>query len=263
MEENAAANFEQMESYTIHKLITMPMSHYCEKARWALDICGVAYNEEAHPPGCHVMATKPFGGRSVPVLVGSAEMVLTDSTPILEYCSNNATNGVSLFACEPELQEIRDLEELFDSKLGPAVRTLVYFHLLPHSGVTLSLMTSNVPTWESWATTLSFPILRGMMQSGSMDINKDGAARAENAIDEVLVHVEKLLEDGRAFLIGNSFSAADLTFASLLSPLVVPAQMKLYSETEKDFPPVLLDLVEKYRAREAGKFALRLYLEKR
>ena len=32
----------------IPTLITIPISHYCEKARWALDRAGVAYRERAH-----------------------------------------------------------------------------------------------------------------------------------------------------------------------------------------------------------------------
>ena len=30
------------------RLITIPMSHYCEKARWGLAHAGVEYVEEAH-----------------------------------------------------------------------------------------------------------------------------------------------------------------------------------------------------------------------
>ncbi|MEA2266983.1 MAG: hypothetical protein QOE27_2566 [Solirubrobacteraceae bacterium] len=56
-------------------LVTMPISHYCEKARWALDRAGVGYGVElsrpdeippaaaevvhelrAHPAGVHALA---------------------------------------------------------------------------------------------------------------------------------------------------------------------------------------------------------------
>ena len=36
--------------------ITIPISHYCEKARWALDRAGVAYVEERHVQGISVFA---------------------------------------------------------------------------------------------------------------------------------------------------------------------------------------------------------------
>jgi hypothetical protein len=33
------------------RFITIGLSHYCEKARWALDQSGILYKEDAHPPG--------------------------------------------------------------------------------------------------------------------------------------------------------------------------------------------------------------------
>src|SRR5690348_3529366 len=50
-------------------LVTIPFSHFCEKARWALDHARVAYREEGHGPGLHRLATRRAGGRhTVPVL---------------------------------------------------------------------------------------------------------------------------------------------------------------------------------------------------
>ena len=33
------------------RLITIPISHYCEKARWALDRAALAFREERHVQG--------------------------------------------------------------------------------------------------------------------------------------------------------------------------------------------------------------------
>ena len=52
------------------RLITIPISHYCEKARWALDRAGIAYREERHVQLVHrVAARRAGGGSTVPVLV--------------------------------------------------------------------------------------------------------------------------------------------------------------------------------------------------
>ena len=48
------------------RLITIPFSHYCEKARWALDYCGVPYTEDAHLPGLHIRPTRRAGGGPSP-----------------------------------------------------------------------------------------------------------------------------------------------------------------------------------------------------
>jgi hypothetical protein len=63
-------------------LITIPLSHYCEKARWALDRVALPYREEPHAPLLHRLATQRNDGGTVPVLVhGSSRF--SDSTDIL------------------------------------------------------------------------------------------------------------------------------------------------------------------------------------
>ncbi len=49
------------------RLITIPFSHFCEKARWSLDVAGVAYREEGHVPGLHRRAIRSLSSStSVP-----------------------------------------------------------------------------------------------------------------------------------------------------------------------------------------------------
>jgi glutathione S-transferase len=50
-------------------LITIPLSHYCEKVRWALDRVALPYREEPHAPLLHRLATKRNDGGTVPALV--------------------------------------------------------------------------------------------------------------------------------------------------------------------------------------------------
>lgn len=70
---------------TPYRLITIPPSHYCEKARWALETVGADFREERHPPLLHLRSVRAAGGRrSTPVLRGRG-VVVTDSTDILEH----------------------------------------------------------------------------------------------------------------------------------------------------------------------------------
>ena len=68
------------------RLITIPISHFCEKARWALQRAGVAYVEQPHLQMIHVLAARRAGGgRTVPVFVSQDGQVLADSTDILRW----------------------------------------------------------------------------------------------------------------------------------------------------------------------------------
>ena len=66
-----------------YRIMTIGPSHYCEKARWALDFFGVSYDEEPHPPIIHRgWSLRTGGGRTVPILY-AGERVIGDSTDIL------------------------------------------------------------------------------------------------------------------------------------------------------------------------------------
>ena len=49
------------------RLVTIPISHYCEKARWALQRARLPYREERHVQGLHrLYARRAGGGRPSP-----------------------------------------------------------------------------------------------------------------------------------------------------------------------------------------------------
>src|SRR5205807_1393702 len=79
------------------RLITIPISHYCEKARWALDRGGIAYREEPHIQGLHrYYARRAGGARTAPVLV-TPEGAIGDSEHILESADAHGDPSLRLF----------------------------------------------------------------------------------------------------------------------------------------------------------------------
>jgi glutathione S-transferase len=130
-------------------LLTITLSHYCEKARWGLARAGIAYREERHAPGFHALAVRRAGGaRSTPALVTS-DGVIGDSTDILLWANERAATGRELYPGDPEARaEVLALEDRFDEELGPHARRAIYFHMLPSRRLTLPLMTYGVPSHE-------------------------------------------------------------------------------------------------------------------
>lgn len=249
-----------------YRLVTIGVSHYCEKARWALDRLGVPYVEEPHPPAFHVPAAWRLGGRrTVPVLVtpGSA---LADSTDILLFLDRAiAPPPARLYPEEPSLRsEVLALEDELDEVLGPHVRRFAYFHLLEHPQL-LELVTARVPTHERVLLRLTIPLAKLLMRR-SLRIDAAGAARSLQRIHEVFARIDARLSDGRRSLCGDRFSAADLTLAALSAPLLMPPE---YVVPGASLPP--LDELpqafraenERLRARPAGQLVLSLYREQR
>ena len=97
------------------RLVTITFSHYCEKARWALDRAGIAYREERHVQGIHqVAARRAGGGKTVPVLVTGAG-VIAESSDILHWVDARTPPADRLFPDDPQVES---LCARFDEVLG-------------------------------------------------------------------------------------------------------------------------------------------------
>ena len=107
---------------------------------------------------------------------------------------------------------------------------------------------------------LGFPVFRWIMRRG-MNINPASAERSADFVRQVFATVEKRLADGREFLVGGLFSAADLSFAALAAPVLLPSQYGAALPSLEQLPEAVVELITEFRATAAGEFGLRLYEE--
>ena len=124
-------------------LITIPLSHSCEKARWALDRVALPYREEPHAPLLHRLATKRSERGTVPVLVHGGRR-FSDSTAILVHADAVGAGDLLYPRDAAFRREVDALEEQFDTELGPHVRRFAYAQLLPHAKLLRSTQTYRV-----------------------------------------------------------------------------------------------------------------------
>ena len=246
-----------------YRLITIPPSHYCEKARWALEHAGVAYREERHPPLLHRLATKlAKGGRTTPVLV-AGDRVLTDSTDILQFIDVEFAEGWRPYPTDSQLRvEAEELEELFDTRLGPHTRRIAYYHLLQHNELFLASVLAGVGGAERALFKVLAPLVKKLMRVG-MRIDDEGAERSLGYVRTVFETVGEMVADGRSFLVGKIFGAADLTFAALAAPVLLPRNYGSPLPKLSEVPDELLTQIEEFRSSPAGTFALRIYRDHR
>jgi glutathione S-transferase len=244
-------------------LVTITLSHFCEKARWGLDRAGIAYREQRHAPGFHTIAVRRAGGkRSTPILV-TGNGVIGDSTDILLWANDRAEKGRELYPEDRTARaEVLALEDRFDEDLGPHVRRAIYFDMLPSRRLTIPLMTHGVPRHERALLPLFYGPLRKLMRS-SMRIDAAGAKRSFDRLMEVMDDVSTRLADGRRYLTGDRFGAADITFASLAAPAVCPSGYGVPLARPEDLPAGAAALIRSVRDTAAGAFCLRLYRDER
>jgi glutathione S-transferase len=246
------------------RLVTIPISHYCEKARWALDRAGLRYREERHLQGIHRIASRRAGGvGTVPVLV-TPQGAIGESAEILAWVDTQLEPERRLLAADPQARgEEERLYTHFDEVLGPAGRRLIYVRMFAHPRkLLLGFNNVGVPRWEDRVARAGWTAMqRGVGRA--LGIRPGVEVEDEATVWHVFDEVAQRLSDGRAYLCGERFGAADLTFAALCAPLVLPERygVRLPRPEELDEPTAAL--VRRSREHPAGAFALRLIAEER
>lgn len=246
-------------------LVTIPFSHFCEKARWALDHARVAYREEGHVPGLHRRAVKLASGKagSVPVLVLDGDGVLDDSPLIVRWADARATSDRKLLPSGGrDLDEALALEHHLDVDFAPHVRRFAYFHILRDRARALELMRIATPRLEHTMIRLGFPVLRRFMRR-AMRIDQEHTTRSLDKMRSVFDAMSERLGDGRPYLMGDRFGLVDLTFAAFSTPLLTPAEHPLRRHTQAELPPSMDAEVRGLRESPAGLLVRRLYREHR
>jgi glutathione S-transferase len=240
------------------RLITIAFSHFCEKARWALDRAGIEYEEDAHLPlFSYLPLLRARARRTAPALV-TGNGVLTDSTDILRWCDAHG-RVAPLFPAGDD--DVAALEDDFDRRLGPASRRLGYFHLLGDARAVNDVMRKHGPAWERKVGPLARPLAVALIRRG-LKVDAAGAARSRTALDRTFDEIEARLADGRRYLCGDRMTAADLTFAALAAPLLLPDGYAAFLPEPALLPPAYREVADHFRARPAGQFGVRLYDER-
>lgn len=244
------------------RLITIGFSHYCEKARWALDRAGLPWREERYPPALHYRALRGLGvGRQVPVLI-HAGGPLGDSTTILQWV--DAHNPLESKLYPPDLQaEVEALEDRFDEVLGPHIRRVVYHHGLQAKKVMRWTATQGVGRFDRVAAAALMPFA-GLFFGRALGLAPAQIERSKAKVDALLDEVDARVADGRRHLVGPRFTAADLTFASLLAPAFLPEKYGAPLPRREQLPPGYQTWMDDLAARHpAVAFAQRLFAEER
>ncbi len=202
------------------------VSHYSEKARWALDHKRVPHTRRAVAvPGLHIPASMLLtrgASYTYPVLeIGGRR--IGDSTEIiaaLEQCYPERP----LYPADPEQRRrALELEDFFDEQLGPHIRLLAFHELAkdPERFEAVIARTTPGPVARLGSGAVTYARTYTGLRFGAR--NEQAAALAREKIVAALDQLETELGSNE-FLVGDSFSVADLTAAALFFPLVLPAE---------------------------------------
>lgn len=210
----------------IPTLWQIPVSHYSEKVRWALAWKGVEHRRRSPLPGMHIpLALWLTRGAhyTLPVLRLDGRIV-GDSTAIIAALEERYPEPPLYPADVAERRRALALEDYFDEGLGPAIRQLVWFELSGDEERFAEVLAHTAPPrlarFSGPAVSYGRVVTGLRFRARDAELAECNRAVVVAALDRLEAELEA---NGGEYLVGDAFSVADLTAASLLYPLVGPA----------------------------------------
>lgn len=197
------------------------MSHYNEKARWALDYKGVAHERACYLPGPHAKPiTRLSGGSQVPVLEAGGEVV-SGSAAIIAYLEKRYPEPPLYPADAGERKKALDIERWFDEEVGPAIRRANFLSLVDEAAYLAAMFAPERGAGSRFLYRCVLPLVRPRIRR-SMELDVPGAAEA--AFDVTWKGLDFVAREAGpdGYLVGDRFTVADLAAAAILAPAVNP-----------------------------------------
>lgn len=234
----------------------LQISHYNEKARWALDYKRIPHLRRSLLPGLHAIKARRLTGEvdTTPVLTLEGRSI-GDSTRIIAALEQRWPKPALYPEDEAQRRRALELEEFFDEELGPHIRRAAYHELLPRPGEVVPLFTNGQRPPARALTRAAFPLLRSAMRK-RMRIDAATAARSREKTSAAMDRLEREIGPS-GYLVGDSFSVADLTAAALFYPVARPAEFPYPSVT--DPPDSAREFLDPLAERPGGEWVAEMY----
>ena len=233
-------------------------SMFPEKVRWALDYKKIPHKRIALLPGTHPLTLMPLAKQKcVPVLCTGTQ-VLTESSKIVEWLDHTYPN-TPLFPQDQKLRsDIIKLIEEFDT-IGPHARRAFFYALLKSSDYAAQLFCYGHPDKIQRRYRRFFPIVNGIMRV-DMNISKKCAAKSKEQLARGLDRVAELASK-TGYLVGDQFSAADLTASAVLMVALLPQEYPVTMPLP--YPDNVEQWLGEWRGHPGADYVTRIYQQHR
>ena len=221
----------------------IPISHYSEKVRWALDYKGIAHRRRVLGSDYLIRVWRATGQGKLPVLWLDGRAI-ADSTRIIAALEERYSEPPLYPRDTAARQRALALEDDLDETLGPSLRAALVTPLFRHDpDIALRVLTTGM---GGKAHRRLRPLLRifPSFYRFRHSISESNLERDRATVAATLDRIEHERQ-GRAYLVGEAFTVADLTAAALLGPLLQPPELQYPLRVElplylKDYRATLL-----------------------
>ncbi|MEM7369068.1 MAG: cytochrome P450 [Bacteroidota bacterium] len=237
-----------------------------EIARWVLDINQILHVEKRHAPRLYLPIARKLtghdGNENHPVLIQTDSLIYSAESIIQYYDAQIPAERRLIPEDASKRKEVVELLKLCTGHLNTYVWQYIYAELLTSRKNALKLLKECVPWREKLAYTFRYGSLKRALIK-QWDIKGKDSVIFLTEIQKIFTQLETLLSDGRKYLTGDTLTAADIAFAAVTAPLILPeeyggSRVKI-SGVAQELRLEIIDL----RASRAGQFVLGLYQEDR
>lgn len=240
-------------------LYQFPISHYCEKTRWQLDYKELAYTTRNLIPGPHRLRAQWLARINTLPILRDHKRTVGDSTKIAYYLEKYYPERPLLPENSDQRARVIELEQQFD-RIGVHVRRWLFGQVIDRPEL-LEAMLAPYELPESAARVMA-PVLREGLRR-FYGLQPKAVMRSEQRLQEGLAQLEEQLAKGKGdYLVGDRFSLADITAASLLGPLLGPAGSPWDIFDDSKLSPALQAQLQALRERPAGQWVLARYQDR-
>jgi glutathione S-transferase len=157
---------------------------------------------------------------------------------------------------------VAQLEQQLHDELGPHTRRLAYGICFEDPSILRDIALNNVDRVQGLLFAAALPLAIGGLRK-ALDIDDARVARSRERVRQQMAQISARLRDGRPYLVGDRFTAADLAFACMAAPAVFPPEYSAWMPGLERLPANARALVEEMRATAAGAHALRMFRDER
>jgi glutathione S-transferase len=237
------------------RLVHFRVSHFNEKVRWALDHKRWPHKRTAMVPGWHMLVAWRMSGQTKLPILELDGRVVVDSTAIIAEIERLRPDS-PLYPADPAARaRALAIEEYFDEEVAPDVRRLFWSCYLDRADACARMATDGRGAIARLVWQATFPFVRPLFR-GQLGTDPGRIERARARLPAFFDRLESEVQPS-GYLVGDTFSIADLTAAAVMTAIIRPPQFSY--PLPQPWPQELVDLRESVAHRAGFRWVLNIY----
>ncbi len=211
-----------MSSQVLPELWHFRVSHFNEKARWALDYKQIPHLRHSVIAGFHIPVARRLSGQNMLPILRLGGSTLHGSDCILSALEQTYPEP-RLFPEDPKQRERAiEIQAYFDTEVAPSLRRVFWSTYIVHPSLCAKMATDGFGPVVRWLWRVTFPLALPLYRR-NMGLYDEQITQAYKNIRGYFDYLEREIGSS-GYLVGDCFGVADLTAAAVMTAIIRPPE---------------------------------------